>query len=120
MLSWFKNLFSSVKPAPEAIEDKREVCPKCGSDPCVCPKEEPVVAEAPKEEVKTKTTAKPKTKATAKNKATAKAKKRAAKAAKADLDSMTKKDLLAHAKAHGIKSNASMSKAAILEAIKNG
>jgi hypothetical protein len=42
------------------------------------------------------------------------------KAAKADLDSMSKNDLLAHAKANGVKANASMNKAAILEAIKNG
>jgi hypothetical protein len=42
------------------------------------------------------------------------------KAAKSDLDSMSKNDLLAHAKANGIKANASMNKAAILEAIKNG
>ena len=40
------------------------------------------------------------------------------KAAKADLDSMSKNDLLAHAKANGVKANASMNKAAILAAIK--
>jgi len=37
-----------------------------------------------------------------------------------DFTAMTKKDLLAHAKANGVKANASMNKAAILEAIKNG
>jgi len=47
-------------------------------------------------------------------------KKPAKKAKKVDLDAMTKKDLLAHAKTIGVKSNASMSKGAILDAIKNG
>lgn len=47
-------------------------------------------------------------------------KKTTKKAAKVDLDSMSKTELLAHAKANGIKSNASMNKAAILDAIKNG
>jgi hypothetical protein len=42
------------------------------------------------------------------------------KTAKVDLDSMSKNELLAHAKANGVKANASMNKAAILEAIKNG
>jgi len=46
--------------------------------------------------------------------------KTATKKAKVDLDSMSKNDLLAHAKANGVKANASMNKAAILEAIKNG
>ena len=40
------------------------------------------------------------------------------KAAKVDLDSMKKNELLAHAKANGIKANASMNKAEILAAIK--
>ena len=52
--------------------------------------------------------------------AKAPAKKATKKAAKVDLDSMSKNDLLAHAKANGVKANASMNKAAILEAIKNG
>ena len=42
------------------------------------------------------------------------------KTAKVDLDSMKKDELLAHAKKNGIKANASMNKAALLEAIKNG
>jgi len=42
------------------------------------------------------------------------------KAAKVDLDSMKKNELLAHAKANGVKANASMNKAALIEAIKNG
>jgi len=45
-------------------------------------------------------------------------KKATKKAAKVDLDSMSKNDLLAHAKANGVKANASMNKAAILAAIK--
>ena len=42
------------------------------------------------------------------------------KSAKDDLDGMSKKDLLAHAKKNGIKANASMNKAALVKAIKNG
>jgi hypothetical protein len=42
------------------------------------------------------------------------------KATKVDLDSMKKNELLAHAKANGIKANASMNKAALIAAIKNG
>ena len=37
-----------------------------------------------------------------------------------DLNKQTKKNLLIHAKAQGIKANASMNKAAIIKAIKNG
>jgi len=47
-------------------------------------------------------------------------KKPAKKKAKVDLDSMKKDELLAHAKANGIKANASMNKAALITAIKNG
>jgi len=53
-------------------------------------------------------------------KTTTKKKSATKKTAKVDLDSMSKKDLLAHAKKNGIKSNASMNKAALVEAIKNG
>lgn len=42
------------------------------------------------------------------------------KVAKVDLDAMKKDELLAHAKANGIKANASMNKAALITAIKNG
>jgi len=42
------------------------------------------------------------------------------KSGKADLSGMSKNELLAHAKANGVKANASMNKAAILKAIKNG
>jgi hypothetical protein len=74
---------------------------------------EAVKAEPAPKAVKATTPAKKTTKKAATKKAATK------KAATVDLDSMSKKDLLAHAKANGIKSNASMSKAAILEAIKN-
>jgi hypothetical protein len=37
-----------------------------------------------------------------------------------DLKSLKKAELLAHAKKNGVKANASMNKAAILKAIKNG
>ena len=47
-------------------------------------------------------------------------KKTTKKAATVDLDSMKKNELLAHAKANGIKANASMNKAALVKAIKNG
>ena len=53
-------------------------------------------------------------------KKTATKKKPATKAAKVDVDGMSKKDLLAHAKKNGIKANASMNKAALVKAIKNG
>ena len=46
--------------------------------------------------------------------------KKTKKKAKVDLDSMKKNELLAHAKANGIKANASMNKAALVDAIKNG
>jgi len=55
----------------------------------------------------------------AKKKTTVK-KKPATKAAKVDVDNMSKKDLLAHAKKNGIKANASMNKDALVKAIKNG
>ena len=42
------------------------------------------------------------------------------KAEKVDLDSMKKAELLAHAKAKGVKANASMNKDALIQAIKNG
>jgi hypothetical protein len=40
------------------------------------------------------------------------------KAPKVDLDSMSKKDLLAHAKKTGVKANASMNKAALIKILK--
>ena len=46
--------------------------------------------------------------------------KKPAKKDNVDLDAMSKNDLLAHAKANGIKANASMKKADLVSAIKNG
>ena len=48
------------------------------------------------------------------------AKKTTKKAAKVDLDSMNKTELLAYAKANGVKANASLKKEEILDRIKNG
>ena len=78
----------------------------------------PVIAQEPKKEVKSHVSKvvkveQPKPKKQAKKPATKKS-------AKADLDSMSKNDLLAHAKKNGIKANASMKKADILAAINNG
>ena len=91
MLKWLKEIFSS----------------KEKTDPVIV-KPAPV-EEAPKIE-QAKPVAKPKTQA----------KKPATKAEKVDVDNMSKKDLLAHAKKNGIKANASMNKDALVKAIKNG
>ena len=73
------------------------------------------VVEIPKAETKVE-----KPKPVAKTKAEKSAPKTKKKAQKsADIDAMSKKDLLAHAKAKGIKANASMNKAALVDAIKN-
>jgi hypothetical protein len=82
----------------------------------------PVIAQEPKKEVKShvsKVVKVEQTEPTAKPKKQAK-KPATKKAATVDLDSMKKNELLAHAKANGIKANASMNKAALIEAIKNG
>ena len=94
MFNWLKKLFGSDVPdTPEIakVEIKEEV--KVEAEPATTKK----------------TTAKKTT-----------AKKTTAKNASVDLDSMTKNDLLAHAKANGIKANASMKKADLIAAIKNG
>ena len=49
-----------------------------------------------------------------------KTQKKSAKTVTIDLNKQTKKNLLIHAKAQGIKANASMNKADIIKAIKNG
>jgi len=88
MFNWLKKLFGSDVP------------------------DTPVIAQQPKEEVKSHVS---------KVVNVEQAKKPASKkSAKTDLDSMSKNDLLAHAKANGIKANASMKKADILAAINNG
>ena len=73
----------------------------------------PVIAQEPKKEEVKVEQAKP----VAKPKKQAK-KSAPKKTAKVDLDSMKKNELLAHAKANGVKANASMTKAEILAAIK--
>jgi len=96
MFTWLKKLFGSDVP------------------------DTPVIAQAPKEETKShvgkvvkveQATVPAKPKKQSKKPATKKT-------AKVDLDSMKKNELLAHAKANGIKANASMNKAEILAAIK--
>ena len=98
MFTWLKKLFGSDVP------------------------DTPVIAQAPKEEVKShvgkvvkveQATVPAKPKKQSKKPATKKT-------AKVDLDSMKKNELLAHAKANGVKANASMNKAALIDAIKNG
>ena len=104
MIKWLKKLIGLVPPAEPLIltdlikhEDEVKVT------------ERPPAPTKPKQ---AKPVAKPKTQA----------KKPASKSKKAtvDLDSMSKKELLAHAKANGIKANASLKKEDILKAIKNG
>jgi len=106
MFGWLKNLFGGKKK----------------TDPVVV-KTAPAPAEAPKKEEPKVEQAKPAPAPKAEKAAPAKktTKKTATKkAAKTDLGSMSKNDLLAHAKANGIKANASMKKADILAAIKKG
>ena len=74
----------------------------------------PVIAQVPVVEEQAETVAKPKTQA---KKPAAKPK---TKKASVDLDNMSKKELLAHAKANGIKANASLKKDELLERIKAG
>ena len=104
MFTWFKRLLG-IAPASE---------PLVLDNPVVQPKAEPV-----KEKPLGKTTATKTKKAT-----TAKPKKTTKKAAPkkkvaVNLDGMSKADLLAHAKANGIKANASLKKDEILERIKS-
>jgi len=97
MIKWLKSLFGFDTPDTPVIA------------------QEPVKAPEPKVE-QAKPVAEPKKQA----KKPATKKTATKKSAKVDLDNMSKKDLLAHAKANGIKANASMNKAALVTAIKNG
>ena len=97
MFKWLKSLFGSKQETLELTPEMRV--------------EEPV--EVPKVE-QAKPVAKPK--AQAKKPAT-KSKKSSGKTC--DFDKLTKKQLLAEAKHRGVKANASMSKAAILEKVKS-
>ena len=90
MLNWLKRLLGIVPPATPQIE-------------------EPVI-ETPKPKKETTTKPKKTTKKAAPKK----------KEAAVDLATLKKDELLAHAKKLDIKANASMNKAALLEAIKNG
>ena len=97
MLTWLKKLFGFDVPDTPVIAQepkKEEVKSQVGK---VVKVEQDKPVAKPKKQAK-----KPATK----------------KAAKVDLDSMKKNELLAHAKANGIKANASMNKAEILAAIK--
>ena len=93
MFTWLKNLFGK--------------------------KSEPLILTNPiKYEDEVKVTERPSEPKPTKTKAQKPKKTAATKAAKVDLDSMKKNELLAHAKANGVKANASMNKAEILAAIK--
>jgi hypothetical protein len=99
MIKWLKSLFGFDTPDTPVIA------------------QEPVKTVAPELKVETPAPV-AKTKTQAKKPATKK--KTATKAASSDLDAMNKTQLLAEAKKRGVKANASLKKAEILEAIKNG
>jgi len=81
------------------------------------PKQETLVLA---QDIRVEETAKPKKETTTKPKKTTKKAAPKKKEAAVDLATMKKDELLAHAKKLDIKANASMNKAALLEAIKNG
>ena len=94
MFNWLKNLFGK--------------------------KSEPLILTNPiKYEDGVKVTERPSEPKPTKSKAQ-KPKKSVTKETKVDLDSMSKKDLLAHAKANGIKANASLKKDELIERINAG
>jgi hypothetical protein len=90
MFTWLKNLFSGTS-VPEVINEVTKEEPK---------------AEPAKPAAKPKTTKKKTTK-------------KSVETVTIDLTKQTKAELLAHAKAVGVKANASMKKADIIAAIKN-
>jgi hypothetical protein len=90
MFKWLKELFGFEAPLEPTLQADKDTAEKAPA---------PVAETKPKADKPKKTTKK---------------------AAKVDLDSMKKNELLAHAKANGIKANASMNKAALIDAIKNG
>ena len=90
MIKWLKSLFGLEAPLEPTLQADKDTA-----------------------EAQSKPAAKPAAKKTTKKKATKTA-------AKVDLDGMKKAELLAHAKKNGIKANASMNKAALIDAIKNG
>ena len=96
MLKWLKSIFGFETPLEPTLKaDKAEAEKSVNDLADIAIAQKPAATKAPK-----KTASK--------------------KAAKVDLDSMKKNELLAHAKANGIKANASMNKAALIDAIKNG
>ena len=92
MFKWLTNFFRGTS-VPEVINE--------------ITKEEPAPVEKPKAAPAKKAEKKPTKKTSTKKKASV------------DLDGMSKADLLAHAKANGIKANASLKKDEILERIKS-
>jgi hypothetical protein len=92
MFKWLKDILGIGPSVPEVIEAA-----------IPAPEEKPVVETAPKSK-------------TTKKKTTQKS----VKTVTIDLNLQTKTELLAHAKAIGVKANASMKKADIISAIKNG
>jgi hypothetical protein len=103
MFGWLKNLFGGKKKTDPVVVNTAPATVEA-------PKKEEPKVEQPKPVAKTKKQAKK----------PAPKKKAATKTASADLDSMNKTQLLAEAKKRGVKANASLKKAEILEAIKNG
>jgi hypothetical protein len=93
MFKWLKSLFGSKQETLELTPEMRV--------------EEPTPVEKPKAEPAKKAEKKPTKKTSTKKKASV------------DLDGMSKAALLAHAKANGIKANASLKKDEILERIKS-
>jgi len=102
MFKWIKGLFGK-KEEPLVL-----------TDPITPPVEEVKAESKPTPKPAPKVSAEPKVKPAPAPK------KKAAKKVDANLDSMNKSQLLEYAKKHKIKANASMKKAEILEAIKNG
>jgi len=92
MLKWIKKLFGVEKSEPLVLTDPVKY------------EHEVIVTERPAEPTPTKPAKE----------------KKAVKKKSVDLDSMSKSELLEHAKKNKIKANASMKKAEILAAIKNG
>lgn len=93
MFNWLKKILGIGPSLPAAVEAAI-----------------PAVEEVAKEESNPKETKKTTTKKTSGKKGTG----------KCDFDKLTKTQLLAEAKHRGVKANASMNKAALVKAIKNG
>lgn len=101
MFKWIKGMFGK-KEEPLVLTDPIKPVEEVKAEPKAMPKAAPKVSDEPKV---TPTPA---------------PKKKAAKKVDVNLESMNKAELLEYAKKHKVKANASMKKAEILEAIKNG